>query len=419
MLPSILALKTPILLLALAGSAIAGDTWPRFRGHNGDGSSDATSIPAEWNEEAFRWKADLPGTGHSSPIIWGERLFITSGDPQTAERIVLCYDALSGEMLWERRFSSTPHKLHNDNSYASNSPAADEKHIYVAFVTPQQYLVLALDHDGNEVWRRELGPFASQHGFGASPVIFGDLVIFTSEQEASDNPTTDSFVIALERESGETRWRVTRPTSRTAYATPSLFYPEDGGPQLILASDASGITALDPASGNLLWKVGDVFPFPWRCVNSPVVAGGLIFASCGEGGVGKKMIGVRAPNSPAEEPRVVYTTSRSAPYVPTPVECNGLLFIWRDAGTVVCLDLETHEELWTGRVGGSFHGSPVCVDGKLYCVSWDGEVAVVAADRTFQILAKNDLGEPSRSTPAVAHGRMYVRTESTLFCIGK
>jgi outer membrane protein assembly factor BamB len=217
---------------------------------------------------------------------------------------------------------------------------------------------------------------------------------------------------------GQTRWRVARPTSRTAYATPCLFYPDEGPVQLIVTSDASGMTAINPANGEMLWQISDVFPFPWRCVNSPVVAGGLVFASCGEGGVGKRMIAVRPPRTPDDMPEIVYSTNREAPYVPTPVEHNGRLFVWRDAGTVVCIDLTTHEELWTGRVGGSFHGSPICAGGKLYCISWEGEVAVVDAGEEFKLLARNDLGEASRSTPAVANDRMYVRTESKLFCIG-
>lgn len=404
--------------ISTTSPATAGDTWPRFRGENGLGTSNEAEIPVEWSEDHFLWKADLPGKGHSSPVIWEDRLFVASGDPETAERVLLCYNASTGEKLWERRYSSTTHNLHAHNTYASNSPAVDGKHVYVAWVTPERYLAMALDHDGNEVWQRDLGPFASQHGFGASPMVFGDLVIFTNDQRADKENPQESFVVALDRQTGQTRWRRSRPSSRAAYGTPCLYYPPEGSPQLIVTSDAAGITALDPVSGGILWQAPDVFPFPWRCVNSPLVAGGLIWASCGEGGVGKQMVAVRPPASPGQEPEVVYTINRSAPYVPTPIECNGLLFVWRDAGTVVCLDLETGDELWTGRVGGAYHGSPVCVDGKLYCASQQGDVVVIAADKEFKLLARNELGEGSSSTPAVAHGRMYVRTESTLFCIG-
>jgi outer membrane protein assembly factor BamB len=243
-------------------------------------------------------------------------------------------------------------------------------------------------------------------------------VIFTAEQEASEEPLTESFIAALDRRTGQTMWKISRPTSRTAYATPCVYYPEEGPPQLVVTADASGMTSLDPRNGEVLWQVADVFPFPWRCVNSPVVAGGLVFASCGEGGVGKRMVAVRPPTSAGGEPEVVYSLTSTAPYVPTPVELDGRLFVWRDGGVVVCLDVATGEEIWTGRAGGDFHGSPVCVDGKLFCVSWTGEVVVIGADEEFKVLARNDLGEGSRSTPAVAHGRMYVRTESKLFCVG-
>lgn len=406
------------LLIQLAPAAVAGDTWSRFRGENGLGVSEEAAIPAQWSEDDYCWTAELPGAGHSSPVIWGDRLFVTSGDLETAERILLCYHALSGEKLWERRYPSTTHNLHRHNTYASNSPAVDAQHVYLAWVTPDRYLALALDHEGNKVWQRDLGPFVSQHGFGASPMVFGDLVIFTNDQMAEEERANESFVIALDRRTGRTRWRTSRPSSRAAYGTPCLYYPDEGSPQLIVTSDATGVTALDPVSGDVLWQVPDVFPFPWRCVNSPLAAGGLIFGSCGEGGVGKQMVAVRPPASPGQEPEIVFTTNRFAPYVPTPVECNGLLFVWRDGGIVVCLDLQSGEMIWNERVGGNYHGSPICVGEKLYCVSQSGQVVVLAADRDFQVLARNELGESSSSTPAIAHGRMYVRTTSKLFCIG-
>src|SRR5262249_47309880 len=140
-------------------------------------------VPVKWTENDYNWKIKLPGVGHSSPVLWGDRLFITSGEEETGKRIVLCLRADTGEQLWAREFPAEKHGKHSDNSFASATPAVDERHVYVCWGTPKEFVFVALDHDGKKIWRRDLGPFRSGHGFGASPIVHGDLVVMPNDQD--------------------------------------------------------------------------------------------------------------------------------------------------------------------------------------------------------------------------------------------
>jgi outer membrane protein assembly factor BamB len=301
--------------------------------------------------------------------------------------------------------------MHGFNSYASASPAVDQDHVYLVFTTPQQYTVRALDLEkGREVWQRALGPFVAQHGSGASPILYDGMLICTADKDE------DSFVIALDRLTGETRWKVDRRSEKAAYSTPCIYRPEGGQPQLILTSLAHGFTALEPASGQTVWELPIM---KYRCVGSPVIAAGLIFATGGEGGIGRQMFAVR-PGVPEKgiEAEVAYEVKGSLPYVCTPVAYGDLLFSWFDKGVVTCLDAPTGKVHWQERVGGDFFGSPVRVADRIYCISRKGEMVVLAAADQFKLLGRIDLGADSHSTPVVADGVMYLRTVSHLMAIG-
>jgi len=403
---------TVICGLALILSSPAfGEKWSRFRGPNGAGESEATTIPTAWTAEDYNWRIELPGIGHSSPVVWGDRLFVACAMEEDATQIIRCLRTSDGGLIWSRDFASTTHPKHNFNCYASASPALDADHVYVTWATPEQYIVLALDqHEGREVWRRDLGPFVSQHGFGASPIVFEGMLIVPNEQ---DGP---SSVIALDRATGQTRWKRERRTEKAAFATPCIYQPDKGPPQLIVNSWAHGISSLDPYTGEPNWEQS---VFRYRVVGSPAIAAGLIFGCCGTGGMGRQMIAVR-PGNPASgaESEVAYEVKGSLPYVCTPVAYGDLLFAWFDRGVVTCLDAPTGEIIWRERIGGDYFGSPVRVADRLYCISREGEMVVLAAARQFKDLARIDLEEPSNSTPAVADGVMYIRTASHLMSIG-
>jgi outer membrane protein assembly factor BamB len=401
-----------VVIVLLAAGLASAENWPRFRGPNGDGQSDAAGIPSEWSEADYQWKISLPGLGHSSPVIWGDRLFVTSADPSTAEQIVLAVDARTGAQLWEQRFDATTHRKHATNSFATSTPAADAEQIYLAWMNGQRVTLAALTHDGVEIWRRELATLDEHHGFGTSPVVVGDVVSIANET----NDAAQSAVFGLDRTSGDLVWRLPRGTGKTAYATPCLWNSPAGGQLLLMSSMGSGLTAFDPASGEIAWQ-GFERELPDRCVSSPIVGGGMVFISCGSGNNGMHMIAAR-PGSDGNPPQEVYRLRQGVPNIPTPVVAGDLLFLWHDRGTVSCLDIATGHEHWRERVGGKFHSSPLRIGDRIFCTSLDGEVVVLAASKDFQLLARNALGEPCTATPAVADNRIYFRTESSLISLG-
>ena len=408
--------------------------WSRFRGPNGTGISQATTVPVTWTDADYNWKIKLPGTGHSSPVLWGKRIFLTCGIGEDAARIILCLNAADGRILWKREYSSETFNQHRDNSFASATPAADAGGVVLTWSTPKEIVLLALDTDGREVWRRDLGPFVGLHGSGTSPIIVGDLVVLANDQEDLHlydylpkgmiklpkgviGKPGKSSLIAVDRKTGKTRWQLPRRTVLAAYSTPCVYQPDGAGPELIFTNAGHGITSVDPATGKVNWEVDKIFSD--RCVASPVTAPGLVIAGYGAGVRGTLYVAVR-PGSRERGigPKVIYQLKKPVPLVPTPVVKDGKLFLWNDDGKVACLNVKTGREIWRERIGGFYYGSPVWVDGRLYCISRKGEVVVLAASEKFKLLARVQLGEKSYATPAVADGVMYLRTLSHLFSLG-
>jgi len=395
----------------LVAAGAGAQEWTRFRGPNGSGLSDATTVPVKWTEKDYNWKVTLPGGGHSSPVVWGDKVFVTCGDNDSAKRILLCLRAADGSALWTVEYPSKRHDLHSLNSYATPTPTVDKDRVYACWAAPREFNVVALGHDGKEAWRRDIGPFVSQHGHGASPILVDDMVVLSNDQDGR------SFVVALDAATGKTRWLTPRRSAKACYSTPAIFQREGGPPELILTSMAHGITSLDPKTGAVNWEVAEALPK--RVVSSPLVAGGLILSACGEGGVGMHLVAIRPDQrSPEIAPKEAYRITRNPPYVPTAIAKGDLAFLWGDAGTVICIRAATGEEVWREKVGGNFFGSPVWAAGRLYCISAKGEVVVLAAADEFELLARNVLGEASQATPAVSGGRMYLRTYSHLISIG-
>jgi outer membrane protein assembly factor BamB len=409
-LREIFLLLTFVAVLQVAARA-ENENWDRFRGPNGAGQSDATGIPSEWTPKNFLWRQPLPGVGHSSPVVWGDRLFVMSGDPATGQQILLAIDALSGAPLWQKRFDSATYSMHQFNSYASSTPAVDDSQVYAMWLDDGRIKLAAVTHDGEQVWSCDAGPFGEKHGFGKSPIVVDDLVIVATDSEA------ESEVIAFDSSNGKVRWRVPRPSCKAAFASPCLLDPSADQKLLLTLSTTAGLAAMDVATGRIIWQ-GLSEAVPERCVSSPIVAGGLVFISSGVGGNGKFLVAAR-PGDEKSGPTEAYRMQQSVPNVPTPVVAGDLLFVWHDRGYVSCYDVSTGKRHFLERVGGNFHSSPVRIGDRIFCASREGEMVVLAADHKFKVLARNTLDEPCHATPAVAHNRLYVRTESTLLCIGE
>jgi outer membrane protein assembly factor BamB len=403
--------------LVCCASLAAAQEWTRFRGPNGSGAVEDDSIPAQWSEGDFNWKIELPGQGHSSPVLWGDKLFILSADPKTATRYVLGIDAKSGKILWKNDYAAESHKLHPKSNYATSSPAVDAERVYVAWADTKHTWFCAFDHAGKELWREDLGGWVGQHGFGTSPMLVDDLVVVTSSQEAEEdkNPNSrqpeQSFVVALDRKTGKVRWKTPRTIQVASYSVPCLRKNADGVEELVCCNTAEGIFALDPATGKEKWSSGNLFPT--RTVSCPQLYRDLILATTGSGGGEKSAVAYRPGQA-----ELVYEIKREMPYVPTPIIYQDHVFLWNDGGIVVCIKADNGKEVWKQRVPGKYSGSPVRAGKKIFCVDEEGTVVVIAASDKFQELGRNKLGELSHSTPAIAGGKMYVRTVSHLYSIG-
>ena len=406
-------------IIIILTSVSQGQEWTRFRGPNGQGISNARTIPVKWTEKDYNWKIKLPGGGHSSPVLWGEKLFVTSGDQQAGNSVIFALNVSDGTVLWQKEYSLEKYRPNKLNSFASTTPTVDADYVYVLVTSPEKTILAALNHQGTEIWKRTFEGVRCQHGAGSSPIVHNDMVIFTHEHEDKSSKDAKSFWIALNRKTGETRWTLDRKTGpKTSYSTPCVYTPATGTPQLIFNSYSHGMTSVDPVTGNVIWEVASAFPA--RVVSSPVIASGLLVGSCGDGGSGKRLIAIRPGSSDGSiQPKEVFKIeSGYRPYVPTSIAKGGLLFTFLDRGNVSCWNSTTGRQLWEEKPAGRFFSSPVWVDGKLYCITMDGDVVVLKAAETYELLAINPLGETSHAAPAVAGGRMFLRTYSQLFSIG-
>jgi len=406
-------------IIIILTSVSQGQEWTRFRGPNGQGISNARTIPVKWTEKDYNWKIKLPGGGHSSPVLWGEKLFVTSGDQQAGNSVIFALNVSDGTVLWQKEYSLEKYRPNKLNSFASTTPTVDADYVYVLVTSPEKTILAALNHQGTEIWKRTFEGVRCQHGAGSSPIVHNDMVIFTHEHEDKSSKDAKSFWIALNRKTGETRWTLDRKTGpKTSYSTPCVYTPATGAPQLIFNSYSHGMTSVDPVTGNVIWEVASAFPA--RVVSSPVIASGLLVGSCGDGGSGKRLIAIRPGSSDGSiQPKEVFKIeSGYRPYVPTSIAKGGLLFTFHDRGYVSCRNSATGRQLWEEKPAGRFFSSPVWVDGKLYCITMDGDVVVLKAAETYELLAINPLGETSHAAPAVAGGRMFLRTYSQLFSIG-
>jgi outer membrane protein assembly factor BamB len=387
--------------------------WTRFRGPNGTGISNATTVPVEYSAATGNWRTELPGVGHSSPVVWGDKVFLTSADETAGKRYLLCIRTTDGKILWRKSYDFSKHGRHKFNNFAASTAAVDAQHVYVPWFSPDGLSLHAVTHDGKDGWVRELGKWEGNHAGGCSPIVVDGLVILRSDSDATG---PESFVVALDTKNGEIRWKTPRISKDAGYGTPVLYQPKGGPAELIVVGNNHGVTSLDPKTGTINWELGGMFI--QRVVSTPVIIGDLIFGTAGNGAGARQAVAVRVGSKGGKTAEVAYKIPRGVPYVPTPIVYNGMMFLWGDAGIVTCVKADTGEEIWSDRVGGNFFGSPVCVNGKIYGISADGEMVVIEAGPQFKVLGRSKLEGTSHASPAVSGGVMYVRTETHLISFG-
>lgn len=407
------------IAFSILASDISAQEWTRFRGAGGTAISEATTIPTKLSAGDVNWSVDLPGTGHSSPVAWGDRLFLTTCSESKGGIKVLCVNAANGRTIWSKDLGLNPFRKHKYNSLASATPALDDQHVYLGYSEPKSYTFLALTHDGKKVWERNLGPFVSQHGSGASPVLYDGKIILNSMKD------DDSFVIALDPKNGRTIWKNDRPSEVAAYGSATVYRPKGGKPQLLFSSQADGIYSLDPDSGKQLWQMPGLFNKRSAC--SVTVAGDVAWGSCGSGGGGNYVVAVR-PGVPEKgvQPSAAWEIRRSSlsPYVPTPVVQGKYAYLLSDAGFLTCINHQTGEALYaerlntTGRRGANFFASPVIIDDRLFCLTTNGKLYICATGPKYEVLSEFDVDGICHATPAVHRGRLYIRTTTKLYSIG-
>lgn len=407
-----MAKRTLIAAVLLVCALVRAEEWDRFRGPNGCGIGEAANVPASFTSANYNWKIALPGGGHSSPVAWGDRIFITCSDRETATRMVLGINAANGKIVWRREFASHAYHENPDNDYASSTPAVDEKHVYVCWSTPEEFSLICLDHDGKDVWKTSLGRYASQHGSGTSPIVVGDLVLVDNDQEGPH-----SSLIGIDRNTGRKVWEHDRTAGKQggmSASTPALFKDGDGTESAVFCSRYSGITGVNPKTGEVVWEMKDAFKN--RTVGSPVVFGDKVLAFAGEGPRGHEFI-VLAPSG--NKATVAYELKDATPYVPTPLVIGDRLFTLSDVGVASWYVASSGKKIWQEKIGPAYFSSPVCASGKIYCISKRGDVTCLAAKDEFKSLGTSRLGELTHATPGIVEGKLIVRTFTHLISIGK
>ena len=415
---SILLGQFIVFLISFTQSIQAAEienNWTRFRGPNGQGKLDTCEVAIPWKPEQILGRIDLPANGNGSPVIWNSTAFLLCGDQSNADRYLVAVNIEKPGLLWQKKYSSTVHKLHKLSSYASSTPCVDAQHVYCAWGAPSSLTVKAFTHSGEEVWSRDLGRYETQHGFGTSPIVVGNHLVLLNSQDSEElpegvEPGTESMM-ALDKLTGATVWETPLNVTRVCYGVPCVTNIE-GREAIVCSTTGSGFFALDAKTGNQLWSPKPSI-FSKRVCSSLVDAGALLISTEGSGGGGNILFAVKADGTQQE----VYRITRGAPYVPTPVTKDDMMFLWADNGIVTCIDTLTGSVHWSERIGGNVSSSPVVLGNSLVGISQTGVVTALAADKIFRKLGEVDLGQTVRSTPAAIKNRVLIRSDEQLWVI--
>lgn len=399
--------------LALAGALLAtaaarAENWPSFRGPRGDGTSTEKGLPVRWSAtENIAWRVEIPGRGHASPVIWGDRIYLVSALEEKQERILLCLDRKTGKALWQRTVLTAPlEHIHSLNSYASSTPLVDGERVYVSFLDREQMFIAAYSLDGEKQWEARPGAFKSVHGYCSSPILYKNTIIVNGDHDG------DGYLVALDRKSGATVWKTPRPNNTRSYCVPLIR--EIGGKPHMMLTGSKCTASYNPEDGSLQWIMdGPTEQF----VAAPVYNGKLLFITAG---YPEKHILAIKPEGTGKigEDHIVWRTRRGASYVPSPLLAGPYLLQVSDGGFLSCYKAEDGEQLWTERLGGGHSASPILAEDHAYFMSDRGVVTVVKPGPAFEKLAENELGEDSFASPVASQGQLFIRGVKHLFAIG-
>ena len=409
--------------------SVGTENWPGWRGPRGDGTSQETAVPTRWNGltgENIAWKVELPGRGHSSPVVWNDQVFVAACIEESNERILMCFDRQDGKQRWQstviRSMLESKHQL---NSYASGTPVTDGETIYVTFletdgtmepaknvgqtrmITVGNMVVAAYDMQGKQQWITRPSRFSSAHGYCSSPVIHKNRLIVNGDHDGESN------VLALDRKTGEVVWKFPRIHQTRSYCTPIIR--EVANKTQMVLSGSKQVVSLDPDSGKLHWSVeGPTEQF----VASMVFDGDKFYLAAGFPDY--FVMAIRPDGSgDVSKSHVAWSSPEAKCYVPSPVLTLGQLFVVDDRGTISCFDTKSGERLWRDRLGGHYSASLVTANGLVYCTSDEGIVRVIQPGPELKVVAENPLGENSFASPAISQGQIFIRGEKQLYAIGK
>jgi hypothetical protein len=397
-----------LLSLGPLGNSARAEDWPCWRGRRGDGTSLETNVPIRWSaSENIVWKAPIPGVGHSSPIVSGDCIFLTTALLDQKERVLLCLDRHTGRVKWQQSVLSSPlERKHNLNSYSSGTPAADGQLVYVSFLDRDQMVVAAYDYDGKQRWLVRPGEFHSVHGFCSSPVIFKDKLIVNGDHDGA------AYLVALDRATGRTLWKTSRENRTRSYCTPIIR--EIGGRTQMVLSGSKCVASYDPNDGRRHWIVdGPTEQF----VASVVYARDLLFVT---GGYPDHHILAIRPDGTGNvtDTHIVWRDTRGVSYVPSPIAIGDYFMVVSDNGLASCFDAASGDRHWMERLEPHYSASLVTAGGLVYFLADNGTTTVVRPGVTFERVARNELGEACYASPAISGGHIFLRSEKHLYCIG-
>jgi outer membrane protein assembly factor BamB len=412
----------------VAPVAAQAENWPCFRGPTRQGRSEAKDLPLTWSAtENIKWKSPVPGEGWSSPIVWQDTIFLTSTEESGLSCRVLCFDATTGGLRWNREvFRQETARKESRNSYATPTPATDGRRVYAVFGSGG---IAAVDFDGKVEWTFREFQFYSRHGLGASPLLEDGLLVMpwdwstdpakegaANERVGWQLPWDRSFVFALDAVTGKLKWKNGRGMSRIAHITPNIWIDETGRKQVVSGA-GDVLQGFDLKTGERLWSARNegegVTP-------SVVIAGDIAVQANGWGGFDSvRAFKLKGAKGELPESAVVWEQKKNAPKLPSMIYMAPHIFCITEAGMAWCANAATGEVAYRERLGGTFAASPIAAGGRIYITADNGETVVLPAAPRFEILAKSPLGEKVQASPAVAADRLFIRGEKTLFCIGK